>query len=83
MFAAQTALVLMNAQAYWDSHSLDETLGQLSEARAVIEQAKGVLMAQRGVDAEQAFEILRDASQRYNRKLREIAQGIVESTRQR
>jgi AmiR/NasT family two-component response regulator len=36
-------------------------------------------MAQRRVDAEQAFEILREASQRYNRKLREIAAGIVES----
>ena len=46
----------------------------------MIEQAKGVLMAQRHVDAEQAFEILREASQRYNRKLRDIALGIVEST---
>jgi AmiR/NasT family two-component response regulator len=50
------------------------------ESRAVIEQAKGVLMAQRHVDAEQAFEMLREASQRYNRKLREIAAGIVDST---
>jgi GAF domain-containing protein len=50
------------------------------ESRAVIEQAKGVLMAQRGFDEHQAFEMLRDASQRYNRKLRDIAAGIVEST---
>jgi AmiR/NasT family two-component response regulator len=48
------------------------------ESRAVIEQANGVLMAQRHVDTDQAFEILRQASQRYNRKLREIAQGIVD-----
>jgi AmiR/NasT family two-component response regulator len=39
-------------------------------------------MAQRHVDAEQAFEILREASQRYNRKLRDIAVGIVESTQE-
>jgi AmiR/NasT family two-component response regulator len=52
------------------------------ESRAVIEQAKGVLMAQRGVDAEQAFEILRQASQRYNRKLRDVAAGIVATTRE-
>jgi GAF domain-containing protein len=52
------------------------------ESRAVIEQAKGVLMAQRHVDAEQAFEILRAASQRYNRKLRDIALGIVQSTQE-
>jgi AmiR/NasT family two-component response regulator len=50
------------------------------ESRAVIEQAKGVLMAQRHVDADQAFELLREASQRYNRKLRDIALGIVGGT---
>jgi AmiR/NasT family two-component response regulator len=48
-------------------------------ARAVIEQAKGVLIAQRHVDADHAFEILRAASMRYNRKLHDIATGIVES----
>jgi AmiR/NasT family two-component response regulator len=52
------------------------------DSRAVIEQAKGVLMAQRHVDADQAFDILREASQRYNRKLRDIAEGIVASTQQ-
>jgi AmiR/NasT family two-component response regulator len=50
------------------------------DSRAIIEQAKGVLMAQQGVDAEQAFEILRGASQRANRKLRDIAAGVVAST---
>jgi AmiR/NasT family two-component response regulator len=48
------------------------------ESRAVIEQAKGVLIAQRHVDADRAFEVLRDASQCYNRELRDIAAGIVE-----
>ncbi|MGY1736257.1 ANTAR domain-containing protein [Geodermatophilus sp. SYSU D00684] len=48
-------------------------------SRAVIEQAEGVLMAQRGVDAARAFEILREASTRYDRELRDIAEGIVES----
>jgi AmiR/NasT family two-component response regulator len=52
------------------------------DSRAVIEQAKGVLMAQRHIDADQAFEVLRDASQRYNRKLRDISQGIVASTQE-
>jgi AmiR/NasT family two-component response regulator len=37
-------------------------------------------MAQRRVDADGAFDLLRDASQRYNRKLRDIAAGIVAST---
>ncbi len=78
--AEAIAIAVVNATAH---HRLTEQARNLHiamETRAVIEQAKGVLMAQRRVDEDQAFEILRDASQRYNRKLREIAVGIVEST---
>ena len=32
----------------------------------VIEQAKGILMAQRGCGPEEAFDLLRQASQRFN-----------------
>jgi AmiR/NasT family two-component response regulator len=45
--------------------------------RAVIEQAKGLLMGAEGVDEEQAFQILVRASQRENIKLRAIAQRIT------
>jgi len=41
----------------------------------VIEQAKGILMARA---ADDAFDIFRQASQRENLKLRDIAQRIVE-----
>jgi len=78
--AETVAVAVVNADAH---HRLGERADNLQlamETRAVIEQAKGVLMAQRRVDADAAFEILRDASQRYNRKLRDIAGGIVEST---
>ena len=69
------------ANAYTHSNLAEEAanLRRAMESRAVIEQAKGVLMAQRQVNADQAFEILREASQRYNRKLRDIAAGIVAS----
>jgi AmiR/NasT family two-component response regulator len=52
-------------------------MAEAMSSRAVIEQAKGVLMAQQGVDADEAFAILSRASQVSNRKLRDIAQGIV------
>jgi AmiR/NasT family two-component response regulator len=78
--AAAAAAVMVNVSAYWTAFDLSAQLQQALDSRAVIEQAKGVLMAQRHVDADQAFEILRAASQRYNRKLRDIASGIVEST---
>jgi hypothetical protein len=47
--------------------------------RGVIEQAKGVLMAQTGCTADDAFERLRSASMRDNRKLNEVAARIVAS----
>jgi GAF domain-containing protein len=81
--AGAAAAVLANVSAYWTAFDLNQNLNEAMKSRAVIEQAKGVLMAQRRVDAEQAFEILREASQRYNRKLRDIALGIVESTQQK
>jgi GAF domain-containing protein len=78
--AESVAVAVANADGY--AQVLDEAhnMRRAMESRAVIEQAKGVLMAQRGIDAQQAFDMLREASQRYNRKLRDIAAGIVAST---
>ncbi len=79
--AEAIAVAVANAEAH---HQLGEQARNMRiamESRSVIEQAKGVLMAQQQVDAEQAFEILRAASQRSNRKLRDIAVGVVASTR--
>lgn len=50
------------------------------ERRDVIGQAKGILMVREGFTAEQAFSVLRMASQRENRKLYEIAVEIAERT---
>jgi GAF domain-containing protein len=74
------AVAVANADAHWQLGEQARNMRLAMDSRAVIEQAKGVLMAQRRVTAEQAFDILREASQRYNRKLRDIATGIVEST---
>src|SRR6476469_387031 len=47
--------------------------------RALIEQAKGILMARHSVDADRAFELLRDHSQHNGHKLIDVAQAIVDS----
>ena len=49
--------------------------------RDVIGQAKGMLMARGDIDEDQAFDILRKASQRLNIKLREVAQRVVDPDR--
>jgi GAF domain-containing protein len=76
-FARQASIALANAQAYWDAHDLSENLAEAMRSRAVIEQAKGVLVERSGVDADGAFDVLKRASQRSNRKLRDIAAEIV------
>jgi GAF domain-containing protein len=79
LFASQAAIVLANAQAYWDARELSSGLTEAMRYRAVIEQAKGILMGAEGCDEDAAFQILVRASQRENLKLREIAQRLVAS----
>jgi hypothetical protein len=47
------------------------------ESLPVIEQAKGILMAQTGCCADEAFDLLRRASQRSNVPVRDLAAEIV------
>jgi len=77
-FAEHGAVVLANAAAYWDAHDLHLRVKEAQEARAVIEQAKGMLMASSDIDAATAFQWMVAASQRENRKLRDIAATIVD-----
>ncbi|WP_315771378.1 GAF and ANTAR domain-containing protein [Rhodococcoides kroppenstedtii] len=62
--------------------TLEETIAGLHDAmdhRAPIEQAKGILMALRSIDADAAFAALSTESQRTNRKLRTVAAEFVQS----
>ena len=66
-----------SAQAYSAAQALNEQLRTALASRAVIEQAKGVLMRDHECDAEHAFEMLKHASQHTNRKVRDVAVAIV------
>jgi GAF domain-containing protein len=76
-FAQHAAIVLANAQVYWDSRQLNENLEQALHSRATIDYAIGVLISAGGRSPEEAFQILVRASQRENRKVRDIADEIV------
>ncbi|MFJ9779115.1 ANTAR domain-containing protein [Amycolatopsis sp. NPDC101161] len=57
-----------------------ETMGQLRTAltsRAVIDQAKGILMALHSIQSDDAFDLLVKASQEQNVKLRDVAEKFV------
>ncbi|NLJ55232.1 MAG: GAF and ANTAR domain-containing protein [Intrasporangiaceae bacterium] len=60
-----------------DARGLAEQLETAMESRAAIEQAKGIIMALRGVTEDRAFEILRKSSQDRNIKVRTLAEQIV------
>ena len=68
--------------------AIDITLQRFSEyqnlqgafgRRAIIEQAKGILMARHAATADKAFAMLRDHSQRNGRKVADVAAAVVES----
>jgi AmiR/NasT family two-component response regulator len=62
-------------QRFTEYHNLQGAFGR----RAVIEQAKGILMARHAIDADKAFEMLRDHSQHNGNKLSDIAAAVVNS----
>jgi GAF domain-containing protein len=82
-FAGQAAIVLANAQAYWDAQQLSTRLGEAMKTRATIEQAKGILMGAQRCGPDEAFDLLTRASQRENVKLRDIARRIVDNAVER
>ncbi|MGV0875397.1 PAS and ANTAR domain-containing protein [Mycolicibacterium sp. XJ879] len=57
---------------------ISAALSKMAEGRAVIEQAKGLLMAAYGISADRAFDILVWRSQETNIKVRELARRFVD-----
>jgi GAF domain-containing protein len=77
-FAEYAAVALANADLYHSAAALARQMREAMTSRAVIEQAKGIIMGQRRCGPEEAFAILSRASQRTNRKLRDVAASLVE-----
>ncbi|MDX6413526.1 MAG: two-component system, response regulator PdtaR [Gaiellaceae bacterium] len=62
-------------QRFSEYHNLQGAFGR----RAVIEQAKGILMARNAIDGDAAFALLRQHSQNGGKKLGDVAAAIVDS----
>jgi GAF domain-containing protein len=82
-FAGYAAVALANAHLYDATASLVQHMQTAMASRAVIEQAKGIVMGQRRCTAEEAFAILTKISQDSNRKLRDVAATLVERVQNR
>lgn len=56
-----------------------EAVRAAARTRGAIEQAKGIVVAVRGGSPDAAFDVLRDASNRTDRPLRDVARAVVEA----
>ncbi len=77
LLAEHAALVLAIAFALRNSLAINEQLREALMSREVVGEAKGILMQQQRCTRQEAFDILRRASQRQNHKLRELAEALV------
>jgi GAF domain-containing protein len=77
-FGAYAAVALANAHLYETTATLAQQMQEAMESRAVIEQAKGIIMGDRRCTSEEAFGLLAKISQDTNRKLRDVAAALVE-----
>lgn len=78
LLASTLGAVLFELGLKQELERLATELGRALESRAVIDQAKGIVMADRQVDAQGAFEHLVRLSSTQHAKLRDIAQQIVD-----
>jgi GAF domain-containing protein len=76
-FAEFAAVAMSNAHLYEKQVTLAQHMRAAMESRAVIEQAKGIVMAERRCTADEAFATLTRISQDSNRKVRNVAAALV------
>jgi GAF domain-containing protein len=76
-FAPYAAVAVSNMRAYQDARDMADNLQAALESRAVIDQAKGILMERYKLTADQAFQLLAGASMQTNTKLRTVAEDLV------
>jgi GAF domain-containing protein len=77
LFAAQGGVAVRNATLYRNCTQLVDNLRVALDSRAVIEQAKGILVAESGCSPEVAFKRLSVLSQNTNRKVKDLAADLV------
>jgi GAF domain-containing protein len=76
-FALYAAVAAGDLYAYRSARDMADNLQRALESRAVIDQAKGVLIERYKLTPDQAFQLLAQASMHSNRKVRDVAHRLV------
>lgn len=79
LFSKLAGIALASAEERHEGDVRAQNLEDGLRTREVIGQAQGILMERERITADEAFAVLRQASQRMNIKLREVAQTLVET----
>jgi GAF domain-containing protein len=79
ILSSLASAALAAAHLYEDEERRIENLHSALSSREIIGQAQGILMERERIPADQAFDVLRRASQYLNIKLREVAQTLVDT----
>lgn len=79
ILAALAGLALSSAEAHDAEERRHDNLQLALVSREVIGQAQGILMERERITADQAFDVLRRASQHLNIKLKDVAQALVDT----
>ena len=79
LLASFAGLALASAEAHAADARRFDNLEVALVSREIIGQAQGILMERERITADEAFNILRRASQYLNRKLNEVAQDLVDT----
>ncbi|MGY1808238.1 ANTAR domain-containing response regulator [Blastococcus sp. SYSU D00669] len=76
-FAPYASVAIGNMQEYESARIMVGNLQAALDSRAVIDQAKGILMERHKITADQAFQLLAHASMTTNTKVRDVAEHLV------
>ncbi|MGH3880676.1 MAG: ANTAR domain-containing protein [Actinophytocola sp.] len=77
ILASHASLALASSEAVTLQELQAAQLRRAIDSRDVIGQAKGILMQRRGITADEAFDLLRDLSQRLNVKVTDLARILA------
>jgi GAF domain-containing protein len=76
-FGAYAAVATGNLYSYQSARGMADNLQMALESRAVIDQAKGILIERHKLTPDRAFQLLAQASMNANRKVRDVADQLV------
>ncbi|MEY2473647.1 MAG: hypothetical protein QOK28_2976 [Actinomycetota bacterium] len=79
-FADVATIAILQHRAASEAQVVTEQLTHALNSRVVIEQAKGVVAERLNIDMDESFAVLRNHARNHNRRLADVANGVIDGT---